>query len=63
MLKEKIKILEGDSFGIENMYAEWQEQNSNVTIIKTECYEFGAGSQRRKVLIIFYEVWEEYYGN
>lgn len=63
MLKKKIKILEGDSFGIENMYAEWQEQNSNATIIKIEYYEFGVGSQCKKVLIIFYEVWEEYYGS
>ena len=62
MLKKKIKILEGDSFGIENMYATWQEENSNAAIIKTEYYEFGAGSQCRKVLIIYYEIWEDYYG-
>lgn len=63
MIKNKIKIFEGDSFGIENMYAEWQADGIDKTIVKTECYEFGAGSHCRKVLIIYYEVWEEYYGS
>ena len=62
MIKNKIKILEGDVFGIENMYAEWQADGINNTITKTEFYEFGAGSQCRKVLIVYYEVWEDYYG-
>jgi hypothetical protein len=62
MIKNKIKIFEGDCFGIENMYAEWQADGINKTIIKTELHEFGVGSQCKKVLIIYYEVWEDYYG-
>ena len=61
MFKNKIKIFEGDICGIENTYAEWQADGVDKTIIKTEYYEFGTGSHGRKVLIVYYEVWEAMY--
>ena len=63
MIKKKVKIFEGDNCGIEHMYAEWQAEDIDKTIVKTEFHEFGAGSCCKKILIIYYEVWEEtYYG-
>ena len=64
MFKKKIRIFEGDVCGIERLYAEWQADGTDKTIVKTEYYEFGVGSCSRKTLIVYYEVWEDnYYGN
>ena len=64
MFKKKIRIFEGDSCGIESTYAEWQSDGIDKTILKTDLYEFGTGSYCKKVLVIYYEVWEDsYYGN
>ena len=59
MFKKKVKIFEGDGNGIEYMYSEWQSDGIDKTITKTEFYEFGAGSCCKKILVIYYEVWEE----
>ena len=62
MIKNRIKIFESDCYGIESMYAEWQADGIDKTITKTEFHEFGTGSKCRKILIIYYEVWEDCYG-